>query len=374
MEKDEFRRNAVDMIYLTACAINGRKPKQERIDRLDLPKLFEVCQKHILTACVAYALESASIKDNDFTQAKEKAIRKNIFLDAERMKILQKLEAEKIWYMPLKGALLHNWYPKLGMRQMSDNDILCDGTKMADVRDIFLSFDYVCEHFGHGNHDIYFKKPVLNFEMHSSLFNPQHIGNLNDYFKNVKKCLVKDENNEYGYHFRNEDFYIYITAHEYMHFTNFGTGVRSLVDSFVFLRKFKDALDWNYLHNEFGKLGIADFEAKKRELALTIFNNQNLSDEQKKMLDYYIFSGTYGTLENSIENRIQNIENGSRAKYLFHRLFPTMNQVKAFFPLFYRHKWLLPVLWIIYRPFHGLFVNRKKILAEVKYLAERKSR
>ncbi len=136
------------MIYLTACAINDRMPRQERVERLELPNLFEVSQKHILTACVAYALESAGVKDNDFTQAKEKAIRKNILLDAERGNILRKLEAEKIWYMPLKGSILKDWYPKLGMRQMSDNDILCYSKKMAEVRDIFLDEGYECEHFG----------------------------------------------------------------------------------------------------------------------------------------------------------------------------------------------------------------------------------
>ena len=78
MEKAEFRRNADDMIYLTICAIKGIVPEQKRIEKLNLPKLFEVCQRHILTACVAYALESAGIKDNAFTQVKVKAIRKKV--------------------------------------------------------------------------------------------------------------------------------------------------------------------------------------------------------------------------------------------------------------------------------------------------------
>ena len=142
MEKSEFRKNASDMIYLTACAINGKTPRQERIDKLDLPNLFEVCQKHILTACTAYALESAGVKDHDFTQAKEKAVRKNILLDVERGNILRKLEAEKIWYMPLKGSILKDWYPKLGMRQMSDNDILFDINHRNDVRKIMQQFGF----------------------------------------------------------------------------------------------------------------------------------------------------------------------------------------------------------------------------------------
>ena len=96
MDVNEFRRNAADMIYLTACAINGRIPDKERTASLDLPELFEVCQAHILTACTAYALAAAGIKDDSFTQAKEKAVRKNILLDAERKKIVRRLEAEGI--------------------------------------------------------------------------------------------------------------------------------------------------------------------------------------------------------------------------------------------------------------------------------------
>ena len=72
MEKAEFRRNADDMIYLTICAIKGIVPERKRIEKLNLPELFEVCRRHILTACVAYAPESAGIKDNAFTQANVK--------------------------------------------------------------------------------------------------------------------------------------------------------------------------------------------------------------------------------------------------------------------------------------------------------------
>ena len=370
MEKREFRKNAADMIYLTACAINGRKPKQERIDNLDLPKLFEVCQKHILTACAAYALESAGVKDNDFTQAKEKAIRKNILLDAERRKILHRLEEEKIWYMPLKGSLLHDWYPKLGMRQMADNDILVDSEKMAEVRDVFLKSNYVCEHFDRGNHDVYFKEPVLNFEMHSGLFSPTHIGNLYPYFKGVKNRLIHDDGCDYGYHFSNEDFYLFMMAHEYKHFPGGGTGVRSLVDTYVFLRKFNDSLDWDYLNAELDKLGIADFEHNNRELSIKLLSMQPLTVEDKKLLDYYVMSETYGTLENSVNNRIERDGGGSKDKYIWYRVFPPMKHYELWYRWAYKHKILLPVAWV-YRLIRGLTIRRKKVTKEINILRDK---
>ena len=364
MEKRDYRHYAYAMIYLTACALNNRRPDKEKLAQLDLKQLFEVCQKHILTACAAYALESAGVQDHDFTQAKEKAIRKNILLDAERAKILKRLESEQIWYMPLKGSILKDWYPKLGMRQMSDNDILCDGDYRVHIRDIMLNMGFICKHFGKGNDDAYYKQPVCNFEMHYELFHAGHIGKLHEYYDDVKDRLIKDDGNEYGYHFRIEDFYIYITAHEYKHFSGGGTGVRSLVDTYVFLHKFNDAMDWDYIYAELEKLEIADYEKQNRELAVKLFRREKLTDTDKKLLDYYIFSGTYGTFENSVENNMERYGKGSKLRYILHRLFPTMNTVKALYPFFYKYKLLLPVLWV-YRPVKGLIRNRERLFSEL---------
>ena len=370
MEKNEFRKNAYDMIYLTRCAVKGETPDKTKINAVNLTALFEVCQEHILTGCVAYALASAGIRDNNFTQAKEKAIRKNILLDAERKKILNCLEQQKIWYMPLKGAILKDWYPKLGMRQMSDNDILCDETKRTEIKKLMLDMGFQCDHFEKGNDDGYSKPPVCSFEMHIALFSASEFKELQEYYADVKSRLVKDENNAYGWHFRTEDFYIYITAHEYKHFMNGGTGVRSLVDTYIFMQKFKDALDWEYINSELAKLGIISYERESRELSEKLFSGQKLSEAEKKRLDYYIFSGAYGNIENKIECSFEKTGSNSKIKYIFRRVFPSMEQIKLYWGFFYRHKWLIPVLWV-YRIFHAVFVNRKNISAELKALKDR---
>lgn len=222
MEKSEFRKNAYDMIYLTACAVNGKVPKKERVEKIDKEKLFEVSETHILTAAVAYALESVGVKENNFTQAKEKSVRKNIIMDMERSKILARLEKEKIWYMPLKGSIIKDWYPKLGMRQMSDNDILCADERRKDVKYLMEDLGFVCQHYEVGNDDTYYKEPVCNFEMHNELFRVNHDEKLYNYYKNIKEKLVKDSGNEYGYHFRNEDFYLYMMSHDYKHYMRGG--------------------------------------------------------------------------------------------------------------------------------------------------------
>ncbi|MBP5578158.1 MAG: nucleotidyltransferase family protein [Ruminococcus sp.] len=372
MEKSEFRKNAEDMIYLTACAVNNRKPSQERIVDLDLTKLFEVCQEHILTACAAYVLESVGIKDNEFTQAKEKAVRKNILLDAERKKILDRLETEKIWYMPLKGCILKDWYPKLGMRQMSDNDILFDISRRSDVRSIMKEFGFSLK-AERVAVDEYVKAPMFNFEMHGELFMEYQVGAMADYYSSIKERMIKDDDNEYGYHFSNEEFYLFMLAHEYKHFTRGGTGVRSLADTYIFLRKFGDSLDWDYLNAELEKMGIADFERSNRELSLKVFSMEELTAEDKKNLDYYVMSGTYGTQENFVVNAMKSEGGGSRAKYFIYRFFPPVRYLEGSVPWVRKSKLLIPFAYV-YRLLRGITVSRKSFMKEFKYLGRKKKK
>lgn len=374
MDKEEYRKNAHLMLYLASCAVNSVAPGPEKMREIDLEQLFKVCESHVLTAVTAYALETAGIQDHAFTQAKEKAIRKNILLDAERSALLKRLEAEHIWYMPLKGAILKDWYPKLGMRQMSDNDILCDKEYRKRIREIMQEAGFTLEK-SKINVEEYSKKPVHNFEMHFDLFTEYNQGKIYSYYETVKDRLIRDAQCQYGYHFSVEDFYLYMTAHEYKHYAEGGTGVRSLLDVYILMRKFGDTLDMQYIAAEAEKMGIAAFEKQNRELAMQLFGSHSLTDEQMQQLDYYIFSGAYGTFEHSGKNRVERAMqgNGSSAKlrYLFQRLFPPMDKIRTGYPFFYQHKWLIPVLWLI-RPFRALIVNRGRMLSEIKHLISHK--
>ena len=370
MEKRDYRRNAGAMIYLVSCALQNRVPDAEKLKQIRLDALFEVCQDHVLTACAAYALESAGICDKQFKEAKEKAIRKNVLLDAERAKILRRMEQEKIWYMPLKGALLHSWYPKLGMRQMSDNDILCDSSKMKQVREIFLDEGYTCEKFGREKDDVYFKQPVLNFEMHRSLFGNAFSEQIRRYYEGVQARLIRNKDCEYGYSFTQEDFYLYMLAHEYSHFAFGGTGVRSLADTYVFLKKCGSSLDWSYIRRELRKLELADFEQQNRELAMKLFERKKLTDAEKKLLNFHIFSGAYGTTEIVVRHFYELFGTGSEIKYSLYRVFPPYSYVQKVVPWVKGRPLLLPAAWV-YRFYRGLTSGRSNLLSEIRYTVRR---
>lgn len=220
-----------------------------------------------------------------------------------------------------------------------------------------------------GNHDVYFKQPVSNFEMHTGLFGEANKPEIYEYYKNVKERLIKDENNSFGYHFSNENLYIYLTAHEYKHFSASGTGLRSLLDTYVFLKKYGTQLDMEYISDETKKLGINDFEQQNRSLALHLFGDSKLTENDSEMLEYVISSGTYGTLRNSIENSVKQNGGGKKGKiaYIKSKLFLPLDIVKAAYPFYYKHKALLPVLFV-YRLGKAVTVKRNQTKRTIKIL------
>lgn len=48
----------------------------------------------------------------------EKVIRKTLLMNAAREQLFLYMEQEKIWHLPLKGAVLSSLYPQFGMRQI----------------------------------------------------------------------------------------------------------------------------------------------------------------------------------------------------------------------------------------------------------------
>ncbi|WP_028505908.1 nucleotidyltransferase family protein [Ruminococcus sp. FC2018] len=376
MTKHDYKQNAYYLMYLIRCILNKKTPAKEKLDKMDLSGLFVVAKGHSLTAIAAYALESAGIYDKDFEEEKNKAIRKTIILDAERENVLAELEKACIWYMPLKGILIKDLYPQIGMRQMADNDILFDKIRAEDVRTIMQSFGFKTKNFDSGNHDIYYKSPVCNFEIHTELFGDWHQEEFYTYFSNIFQKVIKDSENGYGYHLSVEDFYIYITAHNYKHYSSGGTGLRSLVDTYVYLNHYAGKLDMKYIENECEKLGIAEYEKQTRDLSLHLLGGKKLTAGECKMFDYIIFSGTYGTIDNIVSNTIKKNNNGhfEKIKYICQRLMVPVSEKNekyrifaSYYPWFYKSKARLPLLFF-YRIGSIFTSKRSRAKAEISAL------
>lgn len=368
-----YTKEIDDLIYLLSCAVNETKTDAERVKKMDLDAVYHLALFHSVVSLTAFALGEVIELPEAFEQAKKKAIRKIALFDIERSRIYTQLDKEKIWHMSLKGIILKDYYPKFGMREMSDNDILCDDGCMEDVRRIMEGFGFQCTLYEERVDDAYTKSPLV-FEMHRFLFDERESDAFYLYYKGIKEKLLQNPKNEYEYHFTPEDFYVYMVAHEYKHYVLGGMGLRSLLDIYLYLRRWNNELDWQYITRELERINIKEYEQKTRTLANAVFSGAPISEPERENLMYYVSSGTFGTSEHALTNRIAKDLTGddseqSKRKYLKTRLFLPREAIKNRYPFFYKHKFLIPVLHL-YRLMKAVFVKPKKVLHEYKSVKE----
>ena len=351
------------LIYLASCVVNKTTPDSLQLQSVDIQELLKLAEKHQMYAVAAYGLKQANKSNESVMQEYYHLIYIDKLFDTERDTILDQLEKHHIWYLPLKGVILKKYYPQPFLRQMSDNDILFDSDRANDVHDIMISLGYETAIFESGHRDDYHKPPV-HFEMHRVLFADgfPHDSFI-DYFKDIRRIMIKDQGNQYGYHRSEEDFYIYRIAHEYTHYVWMGTGLRSLLDQYVFLNQFSNKLDWNYIKKEIKKLGISKYEKCSRGLAMKAFSPDNieqLNAKEKKELNYYIESGAYGLTDNYLTGYIRQV---GKKRFIMTRFFIPMKKIKEHYPFFYKYKVLIPFL-SVYR----LIKQRKNAINEIKQI------
>ena len=386
----EIDKTGEDMLYLITCALHSKTPDKDKVCGMDLAALYRYAGRHTLAAITYDALELlggstgdgllAIAKDDTLVsvltkwkETRDKALRKNLMLDAARKKLFQYMDAEHIWHMPLKGAILKELYPRQEMRQMADNDILFDANYEAAVKDYFVREGYEVISYAKGNHDVYEKEPVYNFEMHTSLFGEAHNEVWAEYYKDIQSKLIKSDN-YCLYSFTDEDFYIYFIVHAFKHFDGCGTGIRYFVDSYVYQNA--KNLDWSYIEGELDKLGVLAFEKTFRSVSMKIFGKgeslSDLSEEEYRMLCDSMFAGTYGNLQSGIGKKLHKIQGdedritkNTKAKYIIGRLFPPISYYKAYYPFIYKTRIFIP-FFVIFRMVRGVLQNGKKLMREVK--------
>lgn len=340
LNSGEKEKNARNLIYLISCAVSERAPGSERVREMDLPAVYALAEKHMVTAAAAIALESAGFRDQRSSRAIAEALFRAALFEREQKAVQEKLEEAGIPHMPLKGSVLRNDYPRPFMREMADVDILIDSSRAGDVRIIMEKLGFTVHQLGIDHHDTYLKKNACEFEIHRLLFGSSMRHELRTYYRDIFHHLNRDKGARYRFHFSSEDFYIYMTAHEYKHDHNGGIGLRSLMDTYVFLQN--HTLDMDYVAAETEKLGLSTFEADVRTLTGHVFSEEPLSMKEQKMLDRILGSGAHGTLENKVSSLIN--EKG-RWVFFLSRLTLPYERMLEHYPILRRCPLLYPFCW-----------------------------
>lgn len=305
------------------------------------------------------------LKDNCWTEEQRlrmtNAVKKSVFLSLNQHVVIEqiskKIEDAAIPCLLMKGAILKEIYPKRELREMSDIDILVPEEQMNQVgvvlKEIGFSLSSSIKH-----HDVYINSYGVVLEVHRSLYDKTVDSNQYQYFNGFEKAKLKD-NHKYIYEFCHEDFYIYMIAHTAKHFYTKGCGIRHLLDIYIYLSKYKDKMDMEYVYSELKKCGIYEFANQIENLAFRWMERAELSSFEEALYCYMNDFGVYGNDNNGIWNKFADDKRQSISKMELKRwyYFPPLYYMSEYYDFLEKMPWLLPVAWMI-RFFRGIFLHR----------------
>ena len=363
------------VIELLRAALEGRKP-QEKPEALSMERIYRMAKKHSVE-CMAYAAVRQIAEPEDAEILKRWKERSRLcgiqgaVQKAEGERLFSALPAQGIRILPLKGCVMKGLYPKPEYRQMCDVDILIDQRNLEKAGEIMKELGYVRDH-SCGGVDSYEKKPWMSVELHGSVL-PDRNRNAKRYRDVWSRTHEKD-----GVHRMDwNDYYLYMIDHFAKHYFVSGSGIRSVLDIFVFLRRKGGELDEAYLREEFRKRGLETFRKEMEELAGDWFG-RGVTGKKKDIEEIVIGSGVYGTESQRVRNLKEAIEKQCRISwlvkpiYLWKRMFLGYSVMCDLYPALRKCPVLLPVLWI-HRPVKALIVKRETVKREFASIKGKKN-
>lgn len=291
-------RAMMDLISSEVCGKSIDKLQYTLTDE-ELVKLYKLSKSHDLAHLVGDAL----IKNNLIGDGEVKAkFQRQIMLAVYRYekinyelgRLRKVLNEAKIPFIPLKGSVLRRYYPEPWMRTSCDIDVLVHEEAVDQAAQTIvekLGYTYEKKQY----HDISLMSDGgVHLELHHSI--KENKANIDALLSDCwDYATVLDG---YECEFTNEFFFFHQIAHASYHFLHGGCGVRPILDLYLLQRKMP--FDSTVLDEMLERSGIKKFFDAAKALSEVWFGGSEHSDVTRRMEDYLLRGGVYGSTANSM--------------------------------------------------------------------------
>lgn len=350
------------LIHLLSAVLKGEQA-DELPPNLSFQVLFNLAAHHSVANTAYYGIERLQRRPESplaekWAEIRDKEIMKDIIQTSELNGISEAFGGAGIRFIILKGSHLKTLYPQSDFRSMADIDIYIDENDAERVKNTLVSMGYEVNSLEHGVHDVYYKKPVMNIEVHRALFGESGrefaplFGNLWE----KSECLGGT-----CYNLKPEYFFAYLIAHGIKHYDIGGSGIRSFMDIHVYLEKAGNVIDAEKIAELFGTIGKREAFQDFIRLSEIWFGDGEYTEKYRDMAEFIIRGGTYGTLENQV---VSGLKGKSKGSFLFSKLFPRLSYMREQYPVLRKAPILLPFCWAV-RWVKAATVDRKATKAKM---------
>ncbi len=343
---------------LMAFAIDGVDPGLDKNAEIDHEELMAFARSHSIANVICVALEKLNMMPPQYASEYNRLYKTGLIREAtqeiETQDISEELCSRGIKHMLLKGSVMKYLYPSPDLRSMCDVDILYDTAHKAELEEIMTERGYtLADTSGTDKVNLsYIKKPFMNIEFHGVLMD-RNVPLYNAYFGNNFEHTVAD--GDFKAKYSDEDFFVFMAAHLAKHYFNGGTGLRSLADIWLYLRK-KSELDMDKVRAKLKEIELDEFIDIMIGVNGVLFEGKEPMALQSEVIDYIFHSGTYGT---QAHKSTDNMEGSGKFTFLLRRLFPDKDFMAINYPAVGKCALLLPLFWVI-RLFRVLFKKEYK--------------
>ena len=368
---DTLRQGVLALIH---SAVSGEAKTLP--EGFDLEAAVPIVHAHKVGNLVYYGAVNCGIDPHSVVMQKLFTVTyKCMLVDEQQRREIEKLAAAfehaGIDYLPLKGVMLKNLYPKTDMRIMGDADIMIRYEQYEKIKAVVEELGYTFK--VETDHELVWDNSKLHLELHKRLV-PAYNKDFASYYGDCWRLARTVSAATCEYEMSDEDHMIFLLTHFAKHYRNGGIGVRHVLDLYIY-RNAKPNLDHQYIICELKKLKLDVFYEHILATISAWFEGGDHT-ESTRMISQHIFDGgAYGSsVGRSMADAIRDkAESGKTARQLkrerwWHAIFLPYDSMCI------KYRWLkkcpvfLPLMWVV-RWIDILFRSPNRVRAQSKKFA-----
>lgn len=308
---------------------------------VEMSALYKLAKQHDMAHLLAAALQGKPLQ-REMSISLHRQYMTAIFrteqICAELSALTEALEAAKIPFIPLKGAVLRTLYPEPWLRPSCDIDVLVHEGDLEAVK-TYLTETLSYTEGKRGPYDLSLHAPGgVHVELHFAL-NATDDTPMNALLSRVWEYASPALEGAYRHVLADEMLYFYHIAHMAKHFVHGGCGVRPFLDLYLLEQQGSELCEKRDALLMEG--GLLRFAKTVRAVAACWFAAGEQTPLCHEVERFILSGGTYGTREGSV-GMCQATSGKSKVRFLLSRIFLPYEAIKYMYPVLQRHRWLTP--------------------------------
>lgn len=333
----------IQLVRGEVCGVQPEPALKQNLTPELLEGLYRFSKQQDLAHLAGQGLQRLGALGRDEISAKfhkqtVSAVYRHARMERELRRICETLSQVGIKHIPLKGAVLREFYPEPWMRTSCDIDILVhEDTLDTAVASLKEKLGYTSG--GGDSHEVsLYSGNGTHLELHFDLIEESCPGNSAEILREIWQDARPMQPGSMTMVLTDELFYFYYIAHMAKHFVIGGCGIRSFLD--VWILNHRVSFDRDKREALLNQGELRTFAQTVEALTQVWFEGAKADEMTQRVSEYLLRGSLYSNTETIVS--LRHAQKGGKLGYILSRIFLPMDQLQLKYPILVKKKWLYP--------------------------------